>query len=192
MTEEQPDGIDEDSRDIPALARAEQRVRRYIENAGDGLYDEIDGAPLYGRDLEALTRLVRAPHRFTLDELEALPLAKHLGVGSDEQDTQPSAPATVEDVVDSARRIIQTTLIRQGDGYQAIIRTEDIQAVVDALNAADLLAAPRTTTAEQREAAIHAAHEAACGDRCDPHTYWRATERVVDAILAALDIEVIR
>lgn len=90
---DQPDGIDEDSQDTPALARAADRVTRYIENAGDGLYDVLDGAPLYGRDLEALTRLVRAPHRFTLDELEALPLAKHLDAVPDEQETtKPPTP----------------------------------------------------------------------------------------------------
>lgn len=51
-----PDGIEDGSRDLPNLYRAAERVRAYIEATGDGLYDVQGGAPLYGRDLEALTR----------------------------------------------------------------------------------------------------------------------------------------
>jgi hypothetical protein len=55
---DQPDGIEDDSRDMPDPVRAAERVREYIAAFGDGLYDVQDGAPLYGRDLEALTRVV--------------------------------------------------------------------------------------------------------------------------------------
>lgn len=59
---EQPDGIDEESRDLPDPARAAERVQAYIANCGDGLYDVQGGAPLYGRDLEAITRAVLRSH----------------------------------------------------------------------------------------------------------------------------------
>lgn len=54
----QPDGITDDSRDLPNPVNAAERVRNYISAFGDGLYDVFGGAPLYGRDLEALTRAV--------------------------------------------------------------------------------------------------------------------------------------
>jgi hypothetical protein len=57
---DQPDGIDEDSRDLPDPRRAAERVRAYICESGDGLYDVQGGAPLYARDLEALAREVLA------------------------------------------------------------------------------------------------------------------------------------
>lgn len=54
----QPDGIDDDSRDLPEPAKAAERVRAYVTEFGDGLYDVCGGAPLYGRDLEAICRAV--------------------------------------------------------------------------------------------------------------------------------------
>jgi hypothetical protein len=57
----QPDGIEDDSRDLPDPARAAERVGRYISAVGDGLYAVQDGAPLYGRDLEAICRAVLEP-----------------------------------------------------------------------------------------------------------------------------------
>ena len=54
----QPDGIEDDSRDLPDVERAADRVRAYICESGDGLYDVYQGAPLYARDLEALCRAV--------------------------------------------------------------------------------------------------------------------------------------
>lgn len=56
----QPDGIDDDSSDFPEPARAAERVLKYVAAFGDGLYDVQDGAPLYGRDLEAICRAVLA------------------------------------------------------------------------------------------------------------------------------------
>ncbi|MBM0275348.1 hypothetical protein [Micromonospora tarensis] len=56
---EQPDGIEDDSYDLPHPARAAERVREYISAFGDGLYDVQDGQPLYGRDLEAIARTAR-------------------------------------------------------------------------------------------------------------------------------------
>ena len=54
----QPDGIHDDSRDMPDPKRAARRVLAYVAQAGDGLYDTQGGRPLYGRDLEALCRAV--------------------------------------------------------------------------------------------------------------------------------------
>ncbi|MER7331773.1 MULTISPECIES: hypothetical protein [unclassified Micromonospora] len=54
---DQPDGISEQSRDLPDLARAAERVNEYIGVCGDGLYDVRDRQPLYARDLTALVRL---------------------------------------------------------------------------------------------------------------------------------------
>lgn len=54
----QPDGIQDDSRDLPDPVRAAERISAYISAVGDGLYDVCDGAPLYGRDLEAVVRAV--------------------------------------------------------------------------------------------------------------------------------------
>ncbi|MFI6228911.1 hypothetical protein ACIBCR_16530 [Micromonospora echinospora] len=52
----QPDDIDDDSHDLPEVAAAAERVGAYIAANGDGIYDLIDGHPLYARDLEALRR----------------------------------------------------------------------------------------------------------------------------------------
>jgi hypothetical protein len=57
---QQPDGIEEDGRELPDPRRAAERVRAYIEMAGDGLYDVAGAKPLFGRDLEALTRALLA------------------------------------------------------------------------------------------------------------------------------------
>jgi hypothetical protein len=56
----QPDGIDEDDDEgtMPDAVKAAERVRAYVTEFGDGLYDVAGGAPLYGRDLEALCRAV--------------------------------------------------------------------------------------------------------------------------------------
>ncbi|WP_341719992.1 hypothetical protein QQG74_09905 [Micromonospora sp. FIMYZ51] len=54
----QPDDIKDDSRDLPESTAAAGRVREYIASSGDGLYDLIDGHPLYARDLEAVCRAV--------------------------------------------------------------------------------------------------------------------------------------
>lgn len=55
---DQPDGIcarnDDDMR-IPSPVDAAKRVDAYVREAGDGLYDAQGGAPLYARDLAALT-----------------------------------------------------------------------------------------------------------------------------------------
>lgn len=53
---EQPDGIHPDSLGLPTLAKAASRVRVYIAAMGDGLYEVVDGQPLYGRDLEVLVK----------------------------------------------------------------------------------------------------------------------------------------
>lgn len=58
---DQPDGIDGESRDIPDPVRAAKRVRTYVRESGDGLYDTFGGAPLYARDLEALCRAALPP-----------------------------------------------------------------------------------------------------------------------------------
>jgi hypothetical protein len=56
----QPDDVEEDSYDLPDVARAAERVLAYVAEFGDGLYDVVGGAPLYGRDLEAVCRAVKA------------------------------------------------------------------------------------------------------------------------------------
>ncbi|HEY9370490.1 hypothetical protein [Streptomyces sp.] len=74
----QPDDIEDDSHDLPEPARAAERVREYIASNGDGIYDVIDGQPLYARDLEALRRAGEQVDELTSinAELEALrPLA---------------------------------------------------------------------------------------------------------------------
>ncbi|MEV1013721.1 hypothetical protein AB0I89_23510 [Micromonospora sp. NPDC049801] len=53
---QQPDGIEDDSRDLPEPAAAAERVRDYTTEFGDGILNVIDGHPLYARDLEALAR----------------------------------------------------------------------------------------------------------------------------------------
>jgi hypothetical protein len=74
---DQPDEIRDDSRDLPAVERATERVRAYVTESGDGLYDVFHGAPLYGRDLEALCRaadtVVLLAQRY--DDLKARVLA---------------------------------------------------------------------------------------------------------------------
>lgn len=52
----QPDGIADDSNDLPHPADAAERVRAFIEATGDGLYDSSDGHPLYARDLASIRR----------------------------------------------------------------------------------------------------------------------------------------
>ncbi|MFE9192030.1 hypothetical protein ACFYL6_20735 [Micromonospora sp. NPDC007208] len=52
----QPDNIEDDSRDLPEPRPAAERVGQYIAANGDGIYDVLDGHPLYARDIEALRR----------------------------------------------------------------------------------------------------------------------------------------
>ncbi|MEV4053012.1 hypothetical protein AB0J55_17655 [Amycolatopsis sp. NPDC049688] len=52
--EEQPDGIADDSTDLPDPARAAERVNAFLAWFGDGLVGEGDDTPLYARDLQAL------------------------------------------------------------------------------------------------------------------------------------------
>lgn len=56
----QPDGIDGsgDDRTYPEATRAAERINAYVSEFGDGLYDVVAGAPLYGRDLAAVARVV--------------------------------------------------------------------------------------------------------------------------------------
>lgn len=54
----QPDGIEDDSPDLPDPHRAAHRVIAYITAWGDGLIDTADGKPLYARDLVALAEAV--------------------------------------------------------------------------------------------------------------------------------------
>lgn len=56
---DQPDRIDEDSSDLPDVARAARRVRAWICEWGDGLIQVTNKRPLYARDLEALVRAVQ-------------------------------------------------------------------------------------------------------------------------------------
>lgn len=55
---DQPDGIEDDSYDLPDPHRAAERVNAWIAAWGDGLIDVTDGNPLYARDLEAICRAV--------------------------------------------------------------------------------------------------------------------------------------
>lgn len=56
---DQPDGIEDDSPDLPDAHRAANRVNAYITAWGDGLIDTADGKhPLYARDLVALAEAV--------------------------------------------------------------------------------------------------------------------------------------
>lgn len=61
---DQPDGIEDDSHDLPDPARAAERVRRFLESYGDGRIVPVVAPqfedtmpPLYARDLEALATL---------------------------------------------------------------------------------------------------------------------------------------
>ncbi|MGW4467491.1 hypothetical protein [Micromonospora sp. NPDC004704] len=53
---DQPDDINDDTRDLPTTDRDSARVDAYIRATGDGRYHISDGHPLYARDLEAITR----------------------------------------------------------------------------------------------------------------------------------------
>lgn len=66
----QPDGIEEDSHDLPDPQKAAQRVNTFLSAYGDGLiiaewlpeYLPPGGQPpLYARDLQALTNLALTP-----------------------------------------------------------------------------------------------------------------------------------
>jgi hypothetical protein len=62
---DQPDGIEDDSHDLPGPARAAERVGEFLSGYGDGLigvefsrvYCPNGLPPLYARDLEALRKL---------------------------------------------------------------------------------------------------------------------------------------
>ncbi len=62
---DQPDGIDDQSRDLPDPLRAAARVNAFLSAYGDGLIEvlvmeHLAGTmpPLYARDLQALTNTV--------------------------------------------------------------------------------------------------------------------------------------
>ena len=75
---DQPEGIADDSHDLPTLEGATKRVRAYLEAFGDGVVDATPtGAwwtggevrPLYARDLETLARHAEAaPPRDTMSQ----------------------------------------------------------------------------------------------------------------------------
>ncbi|MCX4468748.1 hypothetical protein OOK41_00180 [Micromonospora sp. NBC_01655] len=72
----QPEDIEDDSRDLPNLYAAAERVGEYIAANGDGIYDVIGGHPLYARDLEALRQAandVEQLREMLLNEREGLP-----------------------------------------------------------------------------------------------------------------------
>lgn len=56
---DQPDRIDENSRDLPTPADARARVEQFLEYWGDGIIDWAGPAPLYARDLQALVNVLR-------------------------------------------------------------------------------------------------------------------------------------
>lgn len=53
---QQPDGIEDDTYDLPDPERAAVRVREFLCEFGDGIVDAANGTPLYARDLEILTK----------------------------------------------------------------------------------------------------------------------------------------
>lgn len=63
---EQPDGITDDSHDLPDPARAADRVNEFLAAWGDGLIPlEFSGTPpLYARDLQALANLCSAEQTY--------------------------------------------------------------------------------------------------------------------------------
>ncbi|QXV57424.1 hypothetical protein [Amycolatopsis sp. TNS106] len=59
---EQPDGIEDDSRDLPNPAPAADRVREFLSWHGDGrIYLDDRHPPLFARDLQALADNARRP-----------------------------------------------------------------------------------------------------------------------------------
>ncbi len=66
----QPDGIEDESRDLPDPVSAAERIIAYVEAFGDGLYDAVDGQPLYGRDLCSVAEAVKELSR-QRDQLRA-------------------------------------------------------------------------------------------------------------------------
>ncbi len=61
---EQPDGIEDDSYDVPAVEKAAPRVKSFIEEFGDGIIVAVNRQPLYSRDIWALAK-------YHLDLIEA-------------------------------------------------------------------------------------------------------------------------
>lgn len=55
--DDQPDGIDPYSHDMPNPKAAAERVLRFVAFFGDGRVDEFDGPPLFARDLEAIAKV---------------------------------------------------------------------------------------------------------------------------------------
>lgn len=70
---DQPDGLDSDSYELPDPSRAAERILAYVASFGDGLYDELAGNPLYGRDLESVAKAATkyAEARSALEEARA-------------------------------------------------------------------------------------------------------------------------
>jgi hypothetical protein len=89
----QPDGIEDDSYDLPAPAAAAERVRAYVSEFGDGLYDVCGGAPLYGRDLEALCRAAAR-----LKDLDYYVRRLTQDAAGDQLDLEPSDKVTVAQI----------------------------------------------------------------------------------------------
>lgn len=61
---EQPDGIEEDSHDVPAPEKAAERVKEFVSEFGDGIVMAVNRQPLYSRDIWALAK-------YHLDLIEA-------------------------------------------------------------------------------------------------------------------------
>jgi hypothetical protein len=100
---DQPDGIADDSTHIPNPVRAAERVREYIRASGDGLYDVQDCAPLYGRDLESLTRVVLDDRGSVGQLTELLAFRDREIVGHRREDAR--LRAEVESLTDEVERL---------------------------------------------------------------------------------------
>jgi hypothetical protein len=71
---QQPDGIEEDSHDLPDPMKAAKRAHEFLCEFGDGIVDAANGKALYARDLEVLSKspaLVAAANSAAADMLKA-------------------------------------------------------------------------------------------------------------------------
>lgn len=100
---EQPDGIDDDSRDTPDPQKAAERVTAWIEQFGDGLCSVEGDQPLYARDMFALVKATHNLH--ALSHAFELLKAAHEAVKQQSMDSQGELQLKLRELksLDSAR-----------------------------------------------------------------------------------------
>lgn len=140
---DQPDGIEEDSHDLPDPQRAAERVSEFVSEYGDGrIYPEVAPEyvdkmpPLYARDLEALSRAATASpateRRAGAVDRDQLIAAIRADLDAQADAVNPEGPSAVERCVEIVQDTPPGAVDGEDDG-DAIDERDEAEAWADRL-----------------------------------------------------------